>query len=88
MGLSNYLWFSKEHPNLNSLTTPCVSGVNYNRKTKLLLSDSHGRHLAVLILNICSDKCEVLGIVRPSGKLEHVISNVESVVKDIKNMIF
>lgn len=60
---------------------------NHQMTNKLIQSktssDSYGRHLAELLINKCSDKCEVLGIVKPNGKLSQLTVNIDNITKDI-----
>lgn len=48
-----------------------------------ILSDSHGRDIAMKVRNYSSYKYQVLGSVKPNGKTVHVLNNLKS---DIKNM--
>lgn len=48
-----------------------------------ILSDSHGRSLAALLLNMSPVKLDVEGFVKPNGTFCNVISGLETVVSDL-----
>lgn len=50
-----------------------------------ILSDSHGRHLSDLLRGQCSIKYDVLGFVKPNGKLSSVVNNVDKTLSDMDN---
>lgn len=72
---------SNVNVNLPPKTKTCVQ--NKEKVKVRILSDSHGRHLSELVLNKCSEKLNVCGLVKPNGKLSQVVEGVESYIKDM-----